>query len=349
MIKKLFSTKSSNIFGESYFEPQEEEKDRIKICKLMDELKIMEKKSTYNFSNGYDIELCSKLSSFIQCFSESGLYSIDSYLAKYIEIENDKPQKDEIFPKIGKLIIAYLLSKIEKNTPIGFQNFNWIHHLINKFLKNEELLDKFLDKPPKIFTFNYDNFLENTFLKHFQRFHDKNYEEALNMVKKIEIKHIYGHINSYIDEKKTIEKICENALDLNGVDSIRVIGEDRNHKKIEVIENISVEIGAAIWGSKKVYFLGYGFDDLNNAIIFKHIASNMYTDMTFKNEKKMQGIPDADFFSTNYKMKRHQIYSIRSKIKDNYKIDINFHHDNNQSEGFVDCEKLIEELAPIFE
>ena len=133
---------------------------------------------------------------FIRLFHQSGQSSIDSFLSE----QDLKVRHSEKFFK------GFLGLFIQGMQLFAMQNHykpNWIRRLLSKLtvdtLINNELI--------AFITFNYDTILEDMIYDFFKAQHDMSHEEALENLKKIEIKHVYGRIPSLHTSEIHPEKI----------------------------------------------------------------------------------------------------------------------------------------------
>lgn len=291
------------------------EKDKIKICRYLRDLKLVVKPEKMNSINAYDIKLGQILEHFLIEFGQSQVYSIDAYLANYLK--TNKGLNDEAFPRIGKLLISYFIYDYEKQTPIGFHNFDWIQYIINRYLKDTKTLDLFLSEPPLIYTFNYDNHFEKCLCSHLVSYHGFEKDDAINKVNGLGIKHIYGHIDSLNNESE--QSILESSIQ-----NLRVVGEERS---TDDLNEVSKSLAKSIFHVDDVYFLGFGFDELNTKLIFKHCPVNL----------DRSDYPN--FYSTNIGFSPYN----QRKANELCRGRVSFFPDRE-----VDCLELLSSIKPIF-
>ena len=315
--------------------PSDPEKQKLQsykteLCIFMKNLNIIENENN-------DIDYLNKgLDNFIKKFKASGAPSIDESLELHLN------ENDEKFKKIGKLVLSYLIFQSEKDSPIEHKS-EWIHDIfIQKFMKTENMVDLFLKNPPKIFTFNYDNFFDKIILERIKYITKKNHKYALDETEKI-ITHIYGHINTRIYEEKEIKNL--ELLFTNSLNSLKIIPEDRNN------DDLSEKIGKAIYNAKKVYFLGFGFDEENTTKVFKNIYNDSHREfLGSENELKFQ--TNKSICSTNFGLTINKINQLSSEIKNKYNINIDLNPKFIEEKdyiktGIVNCLKLFEDIKPI--
>lgn len=233
--------------------------DKVKICKYLSDFRLVEEpRILLESSNDYYKKLGDELEQFLIGFGESQVYSIDAYLANYLNRPEESINK--LVPQLGKLLIAYFIYNYEKKIPIGFHESNWIQYIINEHLKDRKSLERFFESPPDIYTFNYDNHFEKSIFSHLKSYHGFSEDEALKKTKSLNIKHIYGHIDS-------LDTDLEESILRKSLENLFIIGEERSGDKME---KISQEMGRSMEKAKDVYFLGFGFDELNTKLIFRH-------------------------------------------------------------------------------
>lgn len=300
-------------------------KDKAIICRLLRDLQIVPDPRGAS-SNSYPIKINTVLDKFITAFSESRMYSIDAFLAKYSERTLDGVVDEDIklFPAVGKLLISFFIKKHEEIPPVGYLEFDWIDHIINHFLKSPENMKEFFNQGPRIYTFNYDNLLENLLIKHLITFHNFSISDAEKQVEKLNITHIYGKIGGPLNGASSKDKAAHES----SLEDIRVIGEERSKDQLDAI---SKSFGNALENTTWVYFLGFGFDPLNSGLLFRNVRKDYLPS-------------DLKFNSTNVGLSQFDINEIRKHVP------VNIHFHLNKEEGQeVDSLLLIREKAPIFQ
>lgn len=290
------------------------QRDKLKICQLMASLEIV-KRGNDAGANGFDIRVGDFLDSFVTSFARSGVYSIDRYLAQQLVDENDTEKA-----RLGKLLIAYFISRFENQIPFGFREFDWIEYIINDFLIDKRNHEAFFNRPPRFITFNYDNILERRLIDHLVEYHRYPTDEAREMISKLNVVHVYGDLNSHLLPDRS------DSFYLASSARIKVIGEDRKDLGPLPPDAFFLE---ALREVNNVYFLGFGFDSLNMERLFN------------KTEKahSKKDLRDINFYSTNIGLSLTDI----NRISASAPFDINL-----MSAGNCDSLKLIRELAPIF-
>lgn len=320
LIKKYYTDadiKTTNLNTASSYANTKEEFDKITISTLLRDIKYP--KTTKTIPPTRDQSVIELLNSFIAEFARSQVYSIDSYLASYLK--NHKENANPDFPLIGKLLIAFTINYFERKTLIGFHEFDWIQYIINSYLTNPIHLNNFFANPPTIYTFNYDTHLERSLAEHLQSHHGKSKEDAKKMVDGLNIKHIYGAIDSLEDPLRfTITK--------ESIENILVIGEER---ATDELRKTSLEISNSLKRSKEVYFLGFGFDEANTRLIFDEYLRFMAGRTEFPN-----------FYSTNFGINFYERNKIKTLIGP---IQIKF----GPIDKKIDSLDLIRNKYPIFE
>lgn len=301
-----------------YHRDSRERTEKIAICRYMQKFGLVEPDPSTTDSDGQAIHYGNKLDEFVNSFAKSQVYSIDSYLARIGR--GDLPEEQEYYSNLGKLIIAYFIRSYEILNNVGYKGFDWIQYVINSFLRDEESRDEFFKRPPKIFTFNYDTFFERSLIDHLVYFHLKTFEEAKSMVKGLNIMHIYGKMQS-------IESVTEEEILRKSIEDIKVIGGERGGWKLEV----SKKIGADLQSCEECFFLGYGFDDLNNKMLFDHFDKN-------------EAGNSWNSYSSNIGLDRYTVSEIVNKLSE-FGVRVNTDPEESMR---VDCTQLIKSFHPIF-
>lgn len=217
-------------------------------------------------NNAYDIVIGEYVDNFLRSFAGSSATSIDSYLAQLTKSES--VEKKTIYPKLGKFIIAYLISKTENREPLGCQAADWIQFLIKEYVEPNP--KSFFENPPKIVTFNYDRLFERYLYEHLTEFHHMPASKAEALVCSMNVVHVYGNLGNFTEWHDVSTSFYNRASA-----QIKVIGEDRDESSLEETKLV---IQKYITQSNKIYFLGYGFDLLNNEIIFNGLDEDWRKD-----------------------------------------------------------------------
>lgn len=260
-------------------------------------------------------DVYAKLCEFINDLGESGVHSIDTFLAQYIA-----EKKDEDYAQIGKLIIAFLILDFEKNKNIAFLKHDWIHFIIKSFFMDKEKLDAFLENPPNIVTFNYDNLFERIIIGNLKKFHGYTDELCKEAIAKINIKHVYGDVGSAFLPHLTDQLTY-------ALENIRVIGEERN--KAQNDQEIAT-IRKSIEATPTVIFLGFGFDRQNLNLLFPKISRKHFED-------------HVTCYSTNINLSQFSINQINAENG----FYISFGHEAEH--GKISCTTLLTEKVTLFE
>lgn len=213
-------------------------------------------------NNAYDIVVGEYVDNFLRSFTGSSATSIDSYLAQLTKSESI--EKKTIYPKLGKFIIAYLISKTENLEPLGCQPSDWIQFLIKEYIEPDP--ESFFKNPPKIVTFNYDRLFERYLYEHLTEFHHMHASKAEELISSMDVVHVYGNLGCFTKWNDVSTSFYSQASA-----QIKVIGEDRDESSLAETKKT---IQKYIVQSNKIYFIGYGFDPLNNDIIFKDLEES---------------------------------------------------------------------------
>lgn len=269
------------------------------------------------FDSSTDKEYRFWFDKFLRSFSESHVLSIDTYLAS-LSKETDLLQR-AIFELFGKLTIAIIVIYYETSSPLGVRKDDWIHTFINLFLKNNP--EKFFKNSPKIITFNYDRIFERMLYTHLIEFHKYDHGEAKSQIEKLDILHVYGCIgdftqwNDLSSNSEFLTTACE---------SIRVIGEERDR-----FSNIEGIIHTKFEASENIYFLGYGYDEINNTLLKKSFKKHNWNEY-----KKV--------YSTTIGLRKSDLNRIQNSLKYSKMISL----DGDEIVA-IDCDSLIAEIAPL--
>ncbi|CAE80472.1 SIR2 family protein [Bdellovibrio bacteriovorus] len=235
--------------------------EKQRLCRKIMDMNLLPGAEKYG-SNSKDIFIGQQLDEFIKSFAASSATSIDSYLSRIHLSKND--YKRTVYPTLGKFLLSYLISNIENQEPIGCQDADWIQFLIKEYI--EPSPDEFFKSPPKIVTFNYDRLLERYIYEHLIEFHHMPEEEAKTLVDSLDILHVYGDLGAYTEWSPQSDSFYTEACS-----RIKVIGEDRDENSIT---DVRKKIKNIIEEATKIYFLGYGFDPINNDLIFKSLKED---------------------------------------------------------------------------
>lgn len=265
--------------------------EKIQLCKIIADQNLIDRSKHLSSLNSFEIEVGKQLDNFLDTFAGSQVYSIDAFLAKYIK-EHKAPHED-ILIQIGKIVLIYFIHKYESSTPVGYHRFDWIQFLINNFLKDPKSKDIFFSNPPRISTFNYDRILERSLLGHLVNYHGTELNEAIEQVKSLKIRHFYGDLAEFNE-----------AFDINNpkhiasaLKRIRVIGEER----LLTVDNESEKFFKEFKDLKNIYILGYGFDELNNNLLFSNFKKSKIQSRTQFRGINVHGNEPSlpNFYSTN--------------------------------------------------
>jgi hypothetical protein len=192
---------------------------------------------------------------FAGAFRDARVRSIDRYLAI-----NDE------FSSIGKLAIAMAILEVEKKPRFGDDlNDNWYFYLYNRMLDGCRTADSyghFGDNKVTFITFNYDRSLEHYLFKSLRNTFRKAPEAAIvEQLKRIPVHHVYGQVD---------------YLPWQG--GKKLYGAKYGHEEIAgVISNIKTmfemtapekeDLKRMIGSTRRIYFLGFGYDESNMRII----------------------------------------------------------------------------------
>lgn len=241
-------------------------------------------------------EMLSYPEKFVQRFDRANLI-IDEFLAQ--------PENRELLD-VGKLAIVCSIVKYEKESKFRQKSYDpdsdWYTTLYRLLFRNLPSQEKY--KVSKhalsIITFNYDRSLEYSLFDSFTNAIPINPTKIAYELNKMDINHVYGKIislpwqnsNQYNDYRK-----IENDLQLKRCkNNIDVMFESRlDHPRVKKAQKVISE-------SKRIFFLGFGFDDFNLKVLgFPEIIS-----------------PTHDIYCTTYKLnarRKEEIVNLFSQKK----------------------------------
>jgi len=183
---------------------------------------------------------------FKNSFERSGSTSIDSFLEK---------KKGSIEEDIGKYLISIIIGYYQRQERLVYDSDDdWISYFFQRKISYD--LGNFLKNPPMFITFNYDTYFENKLAIHLHEVYD--FEKSYNMVKALDFHHVYGKLRGeYPIGERTFEEIVKESENIEIVDNVR-------GQRIEFFNEIRRQINNA----PRIIILGYGFDRINNEILF---------------------------------------------------------------------------------
>lgn len=201
------------------------------------------------------------LNVFSTAFLKSGMPSIDAFLARRGK-EKVGNLTNQTFSDIGKAAIAFhLIQREEESILHSFPVDHWYQYVWS-FMADS--LDAFGDNQLRVITFNYDRSFEYYLLTALQHSFGISSLEAAQHLRKIPILHVYGELGKLPD---LADDGCESRFyrpDLSdpaflaaAARGIRVIDESRDD------DDIFDQAYAYLKNSKKICFLGFGFDNTN--------------------------------------------------------------------------------------
>lgn len=286
---------------------------KIEMCLIAKSINLFGENHPLHHS---DESLFISIDKFAKNFSKAGVYSIDSYLKE--SKLNSGTAEEFLILQWGKLTISYIIHKYETAFAEGTREFDWIHHIINTYIK-DDINNNFFDTPPSIITFNYDRFFERTIYNHLIFQKRLSPEDAKKLVDKIPIVHVYGRLGCYTNWDND-----ENELLKNSIINIKIIGEDR-------YENSPVKstIEKMLLNCKKVYFLGYGYDKDNNSY-FKDQLNSLFN----------KGV---EIYSTN----KGVGHDLLKRVHEDFEFTPTYLQVSQKSGTEVSVMKLLNELKPL--
>lgn len=189
---------------------------------------------------------------FAQSFLRSRVFSIDAFLSR-----RDK------FTKIGKLCIALALCKREHPNSVVINDIDddWYALLWNRLTADAHSISDFLRNRIQFVTFNYDRSLEYFFHQSIKHTYGVSDDEAIKVLKKIEIHHVYGLLGEYHYLPAPGIRPYMNELNANDIETaangIKIIPEEERNSAT------FVRVREFLEDTKVIGFLGFGFDSLN--------------------------------------------------------------------------------------
>lgn len=201
---------------------------------------------------------------FLNSFSVSSAYTIDSFLSK-ISLETDM-KKRLAFILIGKALITNLILIKKKLNPEGSTKDDWIEHLLMFCIKKETDVYNL----PKVITFNYDMTFERVIYNHLCHNYRLKQDSSISYVRDLSIRHVYGNIGAF-DKVGEVEDL---SIYKNAVKDLKIIGEDRHIGEDQLISEQCDEIKLRMKSATNIYFLGYGFDSANNKLLVRGLDQN---------------------------------------------------------------------------
>jgi hypothetical protein len=189
--------------------------------------------------------------------------SIDHFLNEietYPEFENERNQ----FLQIGITSIIFHILGYEGTTTennikdhVRLKKKSWLNVLCN-FIETENLLKGNSSVELNIITFNYDRILEYYLI---ERFGPTNLVFAF--IQK-HVKHIYGRVGYF----SGIIPISKEEPEISfGYPNDNIKGINKLQNQISLMydaRNNNAGINTIVFGSRQIFSMGYGFDDLNN-------------------------------------------------------------------------------------
>lgn len=204
-----------------------------------------------------------QLENFVETFRGSQLFSIDSFLAKRKE-----------FSEIGKRsIAAILLHKENKELLSRCAHLDhWYQYFFNQIASAHEW-SSLSFKKLAIVTFNYDRSLEHYLLYALMSSYGKPADEAQRKIAEMKIIHVYGSLGpTDIREKNYFPygaTITAKHVDIAAT-MLKVIPEGRDD------DASLTQAREILANSKRIGFLGFGFDELNLKRLHSKETCNTY-------------------------------------------------------------------------
>jgi len=211
--------------------------------------------SNSEFSNrsfeidGHPHDLIKRFGNFCQELIDSRSFTIDRFLIQ---------RSNKEFDFFGKFIICYFLYQSENKRLFG--KYDWIESLINMHSIQPKNIHFFNPENfPKIYTFNYDLEIERTIYLHLISYWNVPEIDAVEIVNKLGVMHIYGQYRKFDGRKIPTFNECFGYC----LDKINLIGS--NHEQLAFNKKNFL---SDIYASFGLYILGFGYDSENFEKIF---------------------------------------------------------------------------------
>jgi hypothetical protein len=195
---------------------------------------------------------------FSELFAQSGMVSIDAFLARRGDEKVGVGVSASTFSDIGKHAIAHLLINEEKKSTFHpGQDDHWLEYLWRHM--QDAPKERFLENKVKIISFNYDRVVEAYFQTVLQNAYGLGFDEANQLVEQMPIVHVYGQLQPLTPASNgRAYGVCDDAnASKHASNSIRVIPEQRDDDKA------FVKAKSYLSDADRVCFLGFGFDSTN--------------------------------------------------------------------------------------
>ncbi len=196
---------------------------------------------------GYDPK---QINSFWDALWKSGKTSIDAFLEWEVKDSNSRTD----YLPIGKIAMAAMLLGHEKSEKLFVTEDNWYEYLFDHM---NAPFNNFHGNKLEIITFNYDRSLEQYLcevLHNTPPFPCK--EECSKKITSINIYHVYGSLGS-LDEIPYGSDPKDPSTVKKCIEKINIIHEE------QLEEKILDKCKGILEDAKKIYFLGFGFNQKN--------------------------------------------------------------------------------------
>ena len=184
---------------------------------------------------------------FVKKFLRSSVYSIDLFLEYRTE-----------FMDVGKISIGAYLISCEDDKKLREIPDNWYMYLFDRLKSSFEDFDK---NNISFITFNYDRSLEQFFFEALKNRFNRIDQECAAKLKKIPIVHLYGQLDllPWQSNDGVPYSANYNARLRNAKKNIKLFSDNQNVNESEEFQ----EAYKLIQKSQRIYFLGFGFDEIN--------------------------------------------------------------------------------------
>jgi len=201
------------------------------------------------FFRNYGMDFHKYVKEFVASIRRADVGSIDFFIN-----ENRK------YADLGKVLIARRLIECEDEKGLYCDAAdNWYRYLVEliKAPKYEEVFNNNV----AFVTFNYDRSLEQYLYHHFESLYTgKTKEEILKLFSHFKIVHLYGDIGKLPFQEddgfkySSTDRIVDRYRSC--INTIHLIGEERTRKEFDILNGMLKD-------AQSVYFLGFGFDQVN--------------------------------------------------------------------------------------
>lgn len=196
----------------------------------------------------------------INIFREQFFYSNNSSIDLFL---SQHPEHMEI----GKAAIIFKLSQNESRGSLGEVEDNWFQYIAKNFIDYDHSVNSFKRDKIRFISFNYDRSLEELLYCYVRHSYypwsltDERNKEAVNLVKRIPIVHVYGRFD-FLHWEKDGARVYGDQERLSGCYE-GIASEIELMRNEEIGDSLGKRLKTAteyIGDSDFLVFLGFGFD-----------------------------------------------------------------------------------------